>query len=93
MVAGILAGAFIGFIAGVLKATRGVHEVITTIMLNYIAAGVTWWLVLGPCAGRDVEDERHPEDGDHPGGGQGGRRGPIPIGFLIAMLAGPAGGC
>ena len=48
MLAGIAAGAFIGFIAGVLKATRGVHEVITTIMLNYIAAGVTWWLVTGP---------------------------------------------
>ena len=48
MLAGIVAGAVIGFVAGVLKATRGVHEVITTIMLNYIAAGVTWWLVTGP---------------------------------------------
>jgi ABC-type uncharacterized transport system permease subunit len=28
-------------IAGVLKVTRGVHEVISTIMLNYIAIGVT----------------------------------------------------
>ncbi|WP_010530686.1 ABC transporter permease [Lentibacillus jeotgali] len=31
------AGAFWGFIPGLLKATRGVHEVIVTIMLNYTA--------------------------------------------------------
>ncbi len=35
--AGILTGAFWGFIPGVLKAKAGAHEVITTIMLNYIA--------------------------------------------------------
>jgi general nucleoside transport system permease protein len=40
--AAALAGAFWGAIAGVLKATVGAHEVITTIMLNWIAywAGV-----------------------------------------------------
>src|SRR5699024_2613209 len=32
-----LAGAFWGFIRGLLKATRGVHELIVTIMLNYTA--------------------------------------------------------
>jgi len=36
--AGILAGAFWGSIAGVLKAATGAHEVISTIMLNQIAA-------------------------------------------------------
>ncbi len=36
--AGIAAGAFWGFIAGFLKARSGAHEVITTIMLNYVAA-------------------------------------------------------
>ncbi len=35
--AGILGGAFWGFIAGFLKARTGAHEVITTIMLNYVA--------------------------------------------------------
>lgn len=35
--AGALAGAFWGFIPGFLKAATGAHEVVTTIMLNYIA--------------------------------------------------------
>jgi ABC-type uncharacterized transport system permease subunit len=37
IVAGILGGAFWGFLAGFLKARTGAHEVITTIMLNYVA--------------------------------------------------------
>jgi general nucleoside transport system permease protein len=35
--AGMLGGAFWAGIAGLLKATTGAHEVITTIMLNYVA--------------------------------------------------------
>jgi simple sugar transport system permease protein len=37
IVAGMLGGAVWGGIAGVLKAKTGAHEVITTIMLNYVA--------------------------------------------------------
>lgn len=37
ILAGIVGGAIWGFIPGVLKAKTGAHEVITTIMLNYIA--------------------------------------------------------
>ena len=37
ILAGILCGAFWGFVAGYLKARTGAHEVITTIMLNYVA--------------------------------------------------------
>lgn len=37
LLAGALAGGLWGAIAGYLKAARGVHEVITTIMLNWIA--------------------------------------------------------
>ncbi len=37
VLAGLLGGALWGFIPGVLKATTGAHEVITTIMLNYVA--------------------------------------------------------
>ncbi|WP_226034888.1 ABC transporter permease [Aquibacillus saliphilus] len=37
ILAAFLAGAFWGFIPGILKAKLGVHEVIVTIMLNYIA--------------------------------------------------------
>ncbi len=39
-------GAFWGLIPGWLKAKRGSHEVITTIMMNFIAAGVTSWIAL-----------------------------------------------
>jgi len=37
VVAGALGGAFWGFIPGALKAWRGAHEVVTTIMLNFVA--------------------------------------------------------
>ncbi|HEV3478696.1 MAG TPA: ABC transporter permease [Gaiellaceae bacterium] len=43
--AGALAGAIWGGIAGVLKATVGVHEVIATIMLNWIALWIGSYLV------------------------------------------------
>jgi simple sugar transport system permease protein len=46
--AGMLAGALWGFIPGALKAISGAHEVVTTIMLNYIASGVLAWAVSGP---------------------------------------------
>jgi simple sugar transport system permease protein len=85
MVAGILAGALIGFIAGVLKATRGVHEVITTIMLNYIAAGVTWWLVLGPAQAETSKTSGIPKTETIPEGAQVGAIAGIPVGFVIAV--------
>lgn len=44
---GILAGALWGAIPGILKAKRGVHEVINTIMMNYIALLLTHNLVTG----------------------------------------------
>ena len=37
---------------GALKATSGAHEVVTTIMMNYIALAVLSWLVSGPLKGR-----------------------------------------
>jgi simple sugar transport system permease protein len=37
LAAGFLGGAIWGFIPGILKAWRGAHEVVTTIMLNFIA--------------------------------------------------------
>ncbi len=40
IIAGVLTGAFWGFIPGFLKARTGAHEVITTIMLNYVAAQI-----------------------------------------------------
>jgi ABC-type uncharacterized transport system permease subunit len=48
LVAGLLAGAVWGGIAGFLKATTGAHEVISTIMLNWIAIWVGKWLLEAP---------------------------------------------
>jgi simple sugar transport system permease protein len=46
--AGIAFGAFWGAIPGILKAMSGAHEVVTTIMLNYVAIGVLAFAVSGP---------------------------------------------
>jgi ABC-type uncharacterized transport system permease subunit len=48
IVAGIAGGAFWGFIAGYLKARAGAHEVITTIMLNYVARFGLLYLLARP---------------------------------------------
>lgn len=48
MLAGALGGAFWGFIPGWLKAKTGGHEVINTIMMNYIAFRLSDWLLTGP---------------------------------------------
>ena len=45
---GALAGAAWAFIAAVLRKRFGVLEVISTIMLNFIALSITGWLVRGP---------------------------------------------
>jgi simple sugar transport system permease protein len=42
---GLLAGAIWGGIVGWLKAKTGAHEVIVTIMMNYIASGMLAWLL------------------------------------------------
>jgi len=46
--AGLLAGAAWGFIPGLLKAVSGAHEVVTTIMLNYVAISTLAWAISGP---------------------------------------------
>lgn len=48
MLAGALGGAIWGFIPGWLKAKTGGHEVINTIMMNYIAFRLSDWLLTGP---------------------------------------------
>jgi general nucleoside transport system permease protein len=45
ILAGFLGGAAWGFIPGVLKARTGAHEVITTIMLNFVALYLTDYLL------------------------------------------------
>jgi simple sugar transport system permease protein len=48
VVAGMIGGALWAGIAGVLKATTGAHEVIVTIMLNYIAFYILGYLLSKP---------------------------------------------
>lgn len=49
-------GAAWGFIPGWLKAQRGSHEVISTIMLNFIAAGLASWVVLNGLRSIDTQN-------------------------------------
>ncbi|MDR7280688.1 ABC transporter permease [Catenuloplanes atrovinosus] len=46
LVAGAAGGAFWGFLPGILKARFGAHEVITSIMLNYIAGLFLGWIIM-----------------------------------------------
>ena len=47
LIGGALAGAIWGGIVGALKAWTGAHEVVTTIMLNYVAIKLVDYLVVG----------------------------------------------
>ncbi len=42
---GAIVGGFWGMIPGLMKAYANAHEVITTIMLNFVAIGIAFWLV------------------------------------------------
>jgi simple sugar transport system permease protein len=83
--AGGLAGALYGSIPGALKTYTGAHEVITTIMLNYVAINFTDYLANGPLKDTTpgnivartpaiLPTARIPEVGN------------IPIGFIIALV-------
>lgn len=48
MLLGIAAGAGWAAIAGLLKAKTGAHEVVTTIMLNWITTYIASFMVTGP---------------------------------------------
>ncbi len=62
LAAGILGGAIWGAIPGFLKAWRGAHEVITTIMLNFVASNFANWTVYaGGTEGRSPGPLSNPE--------------------------------
>jgi simple sugar transport system permease protein len=48
LLVGCAAGALWGFLPGFLKAVSGAHEVVTTIMLNFVAQALVAYLVAGP---------------------------------------------
>ncbi len=85
MVVGIVFGALVGVLVGVLKSYRGVHEVISTIMLNYIVAGVTFWLVVGPLQAESSKTSGIPQTEPIPEAAQIGAVAGVPIGFIVAV--------
>jgi ABC-type uncharacterized transport system permease subunit len=48
LIAGFTAGAFWGFIPGILKARFGVNEILSTVMLNVVAAQILLAMLRGP---------------------------------------------
>jgi len=52
VIAGFVGGAIWGFIPGILKARTGAHEVIVTIMTNYIAYNLVGWSLKTPLVQR-----------------------------------------
>jgi len=80
---GAFFGALVALIAGVLKAYRGVHEVITTIMLNSIVIALADYLASTPFKEPDQPLTRTPKIEDS-------ARIPdvfgLPLGFFIAVI-------
>jgi ABC-type uncharacterized transport system permease subunit len=74
-------------IAGLLKAKTGAHEVITTIMMNYIVYRLSEWLLCGPleftqgtCRTQDIAESAYlPRFLDHPV--------TLHWGFVLALVA------
>lgn len=61
---GAIAGAAYGFVPGALKALTGAHEVVTTIMLNYVALLIVSWAILGPLRDSSASFARSPDVGN-----------------------------
>ncbi len=82
LLAGSLAGAGYAAIAGALKAYTGAHEVITTIMLNFVAINLTDYLANGPWKAEGIIARTPPvlETAVIP------KLGVYPLGFAIAVL-------
>jgi simple sugar transport system permease protein len=53
VIAGMIGGAAYGFIPGALKAVTGAHEVVVTIMLNFVALSIISWAVSTLLIGTD----------------------------------------
>ena len=72
IVVAMAVGALWASIVAILKVTRGVSEVISSIMLNFIALGTASWLLTGPLRGSEegaaiITTEDIPESGRFPG--------------------------
>jgi ABC-type uncharacterized transport system permease subunit len=92
LLAGMAVGALYGFIPGFLKAFTGAHEVVTTIMLNYVAFYVVAYLIIGPLRQAGASFAVSPDVGAarlpailNAGTGHAGH-----VGILIPLLVVPA---
>lgn len=90
LLVGAIVASLLGIVVGALKAFRGAHEVITTIMFNFVMANLTEWLVsrdgpwLDPPATNPSNLARTPlidESAEIP------RVAELPLGFLLAVVA------
>jgi ABC-type uncharacterized transport system permease subunit len=85
--AGAIAAGLWASVAGLLKAKTGAHEVITTIMMNYIVYRLSEWLLCGPleftqgtCRTQDIAESAYlPRFLGHPVA--------LHWGFVLALLA------
>jgi ABC-type uncharacterized transport system permease subunit len=87
VIVGGLVGAAWGFIPGFLKAFRGAHEVVTTIMLNFVALALVSWLITGPLRQPRSPQPVTPNVGDAALTVLFGRDGHI--GIILAFIAVP----
>jgi simple sugar transport system permease protein len=87
VVAGMIVGAAWGWIPGALKAYSGAHEVVTTIMLNFIALYLASWIIVGPLRQPGAPQPVTPNVGDAALPILFGRDGHA--GIIIAFLAVP----
>jgi simple sugar transport system permease protein len=91
LAAGLLGGLLWGAIPGILKAYTGAHEVIITIMLNYIALQFTQYLLSGPMKDRSPGNVTARTPLVQPGAELpslfAGTQWEMHVGVLLAMLA------
>lgn len=89
LVASMLAAGVWGGIAGVLRARLGLSEIITTIMLNFIAFWLVSYLVRGPI--QDPEGDGYPYTREIPEPVQLGLIGDVvPVGAVLMLAVGVA---
>src|SRR4249920_2672788 len=84
---GLLGGAFWGGIAGWLKAKTGAHEVIVTIMMNYIALGLLAYLLTTPAFQRPGRTDPISPIVDWNATMPRLQGGQLHLGFVLALLA------
>jgi len=85
LLAGLIGGAIWGGVVGVLKSQTGAHEVIVTIMLNYVALAILRWLL--SLEAFQVPGSNDPKSPVVDGGAQLPELLGVHTGVLLAVLA------